>query len=193
MDVLTTERLTLRPWRDDAVDLDAYAAMAADPDVMRYIGDGRPRTREEAAAGLGGLLGHWERHGHGLYALVARGDGEDRAGSPAAGEVLGYAGLVRAGEPGVRPGDVEIGWRLARRHWGRGYATEAALAAREHAFETLRLARLVSLIRPANAASIGVARKLGMELEQERRCSRGLPLRIYALDHPAVRAGAAAR
>lgn len=185
MSVLTTDRLTLRPWRDDADDLDAYASLSADPEVMRHIGDGRPLTRDRAAARLAAYVEHWERHGYGLYAVEARGEG---AAAPAAGEVLGFAGLARAGEPGVRPGDVEIGWRLRRAHWGRGYATEAALAAREHAFETLRLARLVSLIRPANAASIGVARKLGLELETERTCRLGLPLRIYALDHPASRA-----
>lgn len=180
MSVLTTDRLTLRPWRLDPADLDAYTALSADPEVMRHIGDGRALTPARAAAGLTRFVEHWERHGYGLYVVQARTDGA----------VLGFAGLARATEPGVRPGDVEIGWRLARAHWGRGYATEAALAVREHAFDTLGLARIVALIRPANAASIAVARKLGLELERQRHCRRGLPMRIYALDHPAIRAGA---
>jgi RimJ/RimL family protein N-acetyltransferase len=173
---LTTGRLVLRPWRDDAADLDAYAALSADPEVMRHVGAGSALTRAEAADGLRRFVAHWDDHGFGLYAVSER--GSDR--------VLGFAGLARANETGVRPGDVEIGWRLERACWGRGYATEAALAVRAHAFERLRLARLVALIRPANGASIAVARKLGMSLEQERDCRRGLPMRIYALDNPAA-------
>lgn len=174
-EILKTDRLTLRPWRDDEADLDAYAKLSSDPEVMRFIGDGRPLTRAGAADGLARFVEHWAQYDYGLYAV------EDDAGT-----VLGFTGMLRAGEPGVRPGDVEIGWRLAREHWGRGYATEAALAARDHAFDRLRLARLVSLVRPANTASIGVTRKLGMELEQERLCRRGLPMRIYAVDNPAA-------
>lgn len=174
MPVIETARLTLRPWRDDAADLDAYAALSADPAVMRHVGDGEPLTRAQAAAQLASFAEHWERRGYGLFAVVER------------GAVLGFTGLMRAAEPGVRPGDVEIGWRLARAHWGRGYATEAARAVCDHAFGALRLARLVALIRPANAASVAVARKLGMELEQERTCRRGLPMRIYALANPAA-------
>lgn len=182
-DRLDTARLVLRPWRDDAEDLAAYARLSADPEVMRHVGDGLPLARELAAAQLARFVEHWEQHGYGLYAVQARGD-DGRP--PLPGTVLGFTGLLRATEPGVRPGDVEIGWRLAREHWGRGYATEAARAVRDHAFATLRLARLVALIRPANAASERVARKLGMELEQERLCRRGLPMRIYALDHPST-------
>lgn len=174
-ETLRTDRLTLRPWRDDEADLDAYAMLSSDPEVMRWIGDGRPLTRAGAADGLRRFVTHWADYGYGLYAV------EDDAGA-----VLGFAGMLKAGEPGVRPGDVEIGWRLRRQHWGKGYATEAALAARDHAFDRLRLARLVALVRPANTASIGVMHKLGMELEQERLCRRGLPMRIYAVDNPAL-------
>jgi len=174
MDPLLTERLELRPWRDEPDDLDAYAALCADPDVMRFIGDGNVLTRPQAAAQLTRFADHWRRHGFGLRAAVLR-DG---------GEIAGFVGVARAGQPGVRPGDVEIGWRLARAHWGRGLATEGARAVRDHAFEQLRLARLVAFVRPANAGSIAVMRKLGMEPLKDATCSYGRPMRIFALDNP---------
>jgi RimJ/RimL family protein N-acetyltransferase len=173
---LVTERLLLRPWRDDDHDLDAYAAISADAEVMRHIGDGRPLRRDQSAAQLTRFVEHWERHGYGLRAIVER----------ESGEVVGFAGVMRAGQPGVRAGDVEIGWRLARDRWGRGYASEGARAVRDHAFSQLRLARLVAFVRPANAASIHVMGKLGMTLEKEALCSYGMPMRIYALDNPLV-------
>ncbi|MDO8186256.1 GNAT family N-acetyltransferase [Conexibacter sp. JD483] len=174
---LETERLLLRPWRDDAADLDAYLRISSDPDVMRHIADGRVLDRDRAAEQLTRFVEHWERHGYGLRAAVERDSGE----------VVGFVGVMRAGQPGVRPGDVEIGWRLARDRWGRGYATEGARVVRDHAFTQLRLARLVAFVRPANDASIGVMRKLGMRLEKETLCSYGLPMRIYVLDHPRAR------
>lgn len=176
-DPIETERLLLRPWRDDEADRDAYARLCADAEVMRHIGAGVTLDREQAAEQLRGFVAHWERHGYGLRAAVERDSGE----------VVGFVGVMRAGQPGVRPGDVEIGWRLARARWGRGYATEGARAVRDHAFQQLRLARLVAFVRPANDGSIGVMRKLGMRLEKEALCSHGLPMRIYVLDHPRAR------
>src|SRR5438034_6434206 len=116
---LETERLVLRRWRDE--DLDAYAAMNADPEVMRYIGDGHVQDRAEAAATLQRMRQHWDEHGFGRWAVERKDDGE----------VLGFAGL---GFPRFFPDLAtipEIGWRLARLHWGKGYATEAATASRD--------------------------------------------------------------
>lgn len=171
---LLTERLELRPWRDDAADLEVYAALCADPEVMRHIGAGGPLSREQAAAQLARFAEHWERHGFGLRAAALRDSGE----------VVGFVGVARAGQPGVHPGDVEIGWRLARRHWGSGYATEGAIAVRDHAFLQLRLARLVAFVRPANTGSIAVMRKIGMDPLKDATCSFGLPMRIFSLDNP---------
>ncbi len=144
---------------------------------MRFIGRGVTLDRQQAAEQLANYVAHWARHGYGLRAAVER----------ESDEVIGFVGVARAGQPGVRPGDVEIGWRLARDRWGRGYATEGARAVRDHAFAQLRLARLVAFVRPANDASIGVMRKLGMRLEKETLCSYGMPMRIYVLDHPRAR------
>jgi [ribosomal protein S5]-alanine N-acetyltransferase len=81
------------------------------------------------------------------------------------GAVLGYCGLVLFPDLDGRA-EVEIGYRLAREHWGQGYATEAALAVRDFARERLALTRLVALIDPGNIASVAVARKLGMHHER---------------------------
>jgi RimJ/RimL family protein N-acetyltransferase len=171
---IVTERLLLRPWRDDEHDLDAYARICSDLEVMRYIGRGVTLSRVQAAEQLAGFVAHWREHGFGLRAAVER----------ESDEVIGFVGVARAGQPGVRPGDVEIGWRLQRDRWGRGYASEGAFAVRDHAFEQLRLARLVAFVRPRNEASINVMGKLGMTPLKEALCSHGMPMRIYALDHP---------
>jgi RimJ/RimL family protein N-acetyltransferase len=169
-ETLSTPRLLLRRWRED--DLDAHHALSGDPEVMRHIGAGVPYTREQSRLSLAAFGAHWERHGFGLLAAVER-DG----GAP-----IGMLGVQRAGEPGVGPGDVEIGWRLMRSHWGRGLATEGATAVRDHAFGVLGLARLVAFCRPANGPSIRVAEQLGLTTVATRRCRRGLPMLILALD-----------
>jgi RimJ/RimL family protein N-acetyltransferase len=139
---LTTERLVLRAPRAD--DLDPYAAMTADPEVMRYVGQGVPLDRGGAWRQLATFLGGWVMQGFGQWAVERRADGA----------FLGRAGLwFPPGWP-----EVEVGWALAREHWGRGYATEAAAAAVAWAGPGRAL---VALIHPDNAASIRVARKLG--------------------------------
>jgi RimJ/RimL family protein N-acetyltransferase len=165
--VPTTDRLLLRGWRD--ADAGPFAALCADPAVMRFVGRGRPQDRDEAELALAVIRDHWVRHGFGLWAA------QERAG----GELAGFVGLARL-EDGS--GDVEIGWRLRRAAWGRGLATEGALAARDHAFGELGLARVVALVHPDNAASVRVIEKLGMTLERRRRSHHGTPVAIYALD-----------
>ena len=135
----------LRALRED--DLDAYAAMTADPEVMRYVGQGVPLDRGGAWRQLAMFLGGWALHGFGQWGVERRADGV----------LLGSAGLwCPPGWPGV-----ELGWLLAREHWGHGYATEAARAVLDRVGPGVRL---VSLIHPDNARSIRVARKLGFAL-----------------------------
>jgi RimJ/RimL family protein N-acetyltransferase len=155
---LETERLLLRPWRP-AADLDALAAINADPEVMRWVTPNRPLGREETAAQLERFVRHWDEHGFGLWALQPR---EDAAGC------IGFAGLaVPAFLPEVLPA-VEVGWRLAGGWWGRGLATEAARASVEHGFDALGLRTIVSIIDPGNVRSLRVAAKLGMRPGQDR-------------------------
>ena len=155
---LETERLLLRPWRP-AEDLDALAAVNADPDVMRFVAPNRPLTRAETAGQLERFVAHWERHGFGLWAVVPR-DGDGRA--------IGFAGLaIPSFLPQILPA-VEVGWRLASGSWGRGYATEAARASVAFGFERLGLRSIVSVIEPGNVRSLRVAEKLGMRPAPDR-------------------------
>ena len=148
MRTVETERLVLRGWRDD--DLDGLAAINADPEVMRYILDGSVRDREQSAAGLGKMRRDWAEQGFGLFAVERR------------GELIGWAGLaVPAFLPEVLPA-VEIGWRLGRRFWGHGYATEAAAAALRFGFEEAGLDRVISIRHVENTRSARVMEKLGL-------------------------------
>jgi RimJ/RimL family protein N-acetyltransferase len=145
MTTLETERLTLRQFRES--DLDAYAEMSADPDVMRFIGDRKLMTRSEAWRHMAMALGHWQLRGYGWWAV------EERASRT----MVGRAGIWRPeGWPGL-----EAAWTLRRAYWGNGYATEAARASLGFAFSQLQAAHVISLIDPANAASIRVAERVG--------------------------------
>jgi RimJ/RimL family protein N-acetyltransferase len=153
--VIETERLRLRPWRDD--DLDAYAALCADPEVMKFFGhNGETKTRAESGEQMAGFVQHWEDHGLGLWCAADR----------QSDTCLGFVGLaIPFFLPEVMPA-VEIGWRLARSSWGLGYATEGARATLEYAFGPLDLDRIVSIARPENHRSTNVMQKLGMTLER---------------------------
>jgi RimJ/RimL family protein N-acetyltransferase len=162
---LTTNRLTLRGWRDD--DLDAYAEITADAEVMRFMGDvlDRAQTWREIAL----FAGHWAVRGYGLWAV-------ERDGA-----LIGRVGLWRPeGWPGL-----EVGWLLARDAWGHGYATEAARASMEYAWSELGADRLISLIAAENVASQRVAERLGMRSQGEHYSLRGQPLVIHALTRAA--------
>jgi ribosomal-protein-alanine N-acetyltransferase len=148
MPELATERLLLRRWRPE--DRAPFAALNADPEVMRHFPAPLSRSESDALAGL--VAGHVEREGWGLWAL------EDRA----TGGFLGFTGLARpAFEAPFMPA-VEIGWRLARDAWGRGFAGEAARAAAAFAFEQLELAEIVSFTVVDNERSRAVMRRIGM-------------------------------
>ena len=146
---LDTPRLILRMFRED--DFEAYATICADPEVMRYLGEGRPLTRAESWRQMAMILGHWQLRGFGLWAVEERGTGA----------LVGRIGLF---EPEGWPG-FEIGWVLARPSWGRGYATEGARRVLDHAFADMGRDHLISLIYPDNAASIRVAERIGETLE----------------------------
>ena len=142
---LTTERLLLRGWH--ASDEEPYLAMLADPEVMRFLGDGKVPAPWEAWRAFAALAGHWMIRGFGMWAVEER----------ATGAFVGRVGLLQPlGWPGL-----EIGYALDRRFWGRGYAREAAAASLEYARDTLDRDEVISIIRPNNARSIGVATSLG--------------------------------
>jgi RimJ/RimL family protein N-acetyltransferase len=167
---LETERIVLRMFREE--DLDAYAAMCADTEVMRYLGDGKALTRSEAWRQMALILGHWRLRGFGLWAVEER----------ATGTLLGRIGFF---EPEGWPG-FELGWMLRRASWGQGYATEGARRALDHAFIAMERDHLISLIRPANRASIRVAERLGQTLEG-RTDLYGHDVLIYGITRAAWR------
>jgi RimJ/RimL family protein N-acetyltransferase len=140
-----TPRLLLRPFR--LADLDAYAAMCADEEVMRYIGSGGAVGRDVAWRHLALFLGSWALVGHGMWAIERRSDGV----------LIGRAGFL---DPEGWPG-CELAWLLARAAWGQGYAFEAARAALAFGCRELGLSDVISLIRPDNRRSIALAERLG--------------------------------
>jgi RimJ/RimL family protein N-acetyltransferase len=167
---ITTERLHLREWRDS--DLDDWAPICADPEVMRYIGNGQPRTWEESAQSILRMRSGWETRGFGLWATTLH--DSDR--------VVGFVGLtVPTFLPEILPA-VEIGWRLAQPYWGRGLATEGARAALTDGFKRCGLDEVVSIYRPENAASGRIMEKIGMEpLRDTVDPEHGYPVRIYRI------------
>ena len=160
---LETDRLLLRtPVPEDA---EALAPMYADPEVMRYVGDGRTLTKADTELSVRRMIERWDADGFGLFTTLRKDDGV----------VIGRVGILiwnsETWEPTTRaqasgPTEVEVGYTLGRAVWGRGYATEAAAAARDYALGELGAERLIALIIHGNTASENVARKLGLERER---------------------------
>ena len=164
---IRTDRLLLRRWRDD--DVEPFAAMCSDPEVMRYIGSGATRTRGQARASIDAYELEWEENGFGLFAVELLEDGR----------FLGFAGLSEPSFlPEIMPA-VEIGWRFARPTWGNGYASEAAQAALDFGLQELGLSEIVGIYQTENSASGRIMEKLGMRFDRETvdpTCGRSIRL-----------------
>ena len=150
MTVLTTQRLVLREMT--GADLDHIAALFGDAEVMRYYP--KPMTREEAHAWVVWNQRLYRSHGFGLWAMVLRDTGE----------FAGDCGLTPQYVDGVK--EIEVGYHVRTSLQGRGYATEAAAAARDFARDKLLLSRLIAIINPANTPSRRVAAKIGLQPEK---------------------------
>jgi ribosomal-protein-alanine N-acetyltransferase len=169
---LRTERLLLRRWRDS--DRAAFAALNADPRVMEHM----PRllARAESDALAERIQAHFAEHGFGLWAVEV----------PEVAAFAGFVGLsVPAFEAHFTP-CVEIGWRLAAEHQGRGYAGEAARAALAFGFDRLGLREIVAFTVPANTRSWRLMEKLGMRRDpaddfDHPLLPEGHPLRRHVL------------
>ena len=186
--VLRTERLVLRPWRDE--DLAPFAALNADPAVMDYLPATLSRAESDAFAAR--VRREMDERGFGLWAVEV----------PGVAPFVGFTGLAvprfsahftgkRSAQRGRSPSGVvqdcvEVGWRLAREHWGRGYAPEAARAALAHGFGALGLDEIVSFTAVANLRSRRVMEKLGMRHDPAEdfdhpSLAEGHPLRRHVL------------
>ena len=148
---LQTDRLLLREWRDE--DLQPFSELNADPEVTKYL-RGRPETPEETAGTIERIKSHWAQWGYGLWAVEHQNDHN----------FIGFVGLHHHR---WFPDDVEIGWRLDRKYWGQGLATEGASAAMEDGLRSHQLDHLISVIHRDNAASKRVAEKLHFSIWRE--------------------------
>ena len=151
-------------------DFDFLLRMMSDPQVMRYYP--RPFGERDVRDFINRMRARYREDGCGLWLLVDR----------ETGEPLGRVGLMRQDVNGVD--EFEIGYMVHRPFWRRGLATEAALAVRQYAFTERKLPRVVSLIRPENEASQGVARKLGMGIVGSTQ-TLGLEHHVFAVESPA--------
>ena len=140
---LTTDRLILRPTALE--DFEPWAAMMADPENSGFIGG--PQPRQLAWRGMMTMAGSWATLGYGMFSLIERDTGR-------------WVGRIGAWTPDGWPGN-EVGWAVAREAWGKGYATEAAVASMDWVVDHLGWTDIIHSITPANTASQEVARRLG--------------------------------
>ena len=168
---LTTERLLLRPWRDE--DRAAFARMNTNAEVLRYFP--RPYSAAESDRFVDAQNRSLRQHHRGNWAL-------ERLDT---GAFIGFTGLSEPASWHPCAGSIEIGWRLAREHWGGGLATEAAERVLQQAFATLALPAVVSFTSRDNAPSIAVMRKLGLYDDgrgfEHPRIDVGHPLRPHVV------------
>jgi RimJ/RimL family protein N-acetyltransferase len=163
--ILKTDRLILGPWQ--SADWTSFRPIAVDPDVMRHITGGAPWTDEQIRGFVDRNMKLYSERGFCRWKLL----------EASTGETIGFCG-VGFWRDAVDP---EIGWWLARRHWGRGLASEAARCSLRDAFERVQLPRIMSVAARANTASIRVMQKLGLKFDTEFE-NEGLALVRYVID-----------
>lgn len=151
--MIESPRLILRGWRES--DLEPWAALNADPEVMRHFPG--VHTRLESDAMAAGNQDHIDRHGFGLWAVERKDDGV----------FLGFAGLMMLRESNPLAPGVEAGWRFARHAWGNGYATEAARAAMDDGFGRMDIGQIVAFTATTNVPSQAVMGRLGMTRRED--------------------------
>ena len=149
MPEVETDRLFLRVLTPD--DLDAFALLYADPEVMKYLATGIPVSRQESEYCLGQLIKYWQEHEFGRWAVTIK----------PAGGFIGYCGLA------LYEGRHELMYALDKQYWGRGYATEAVRATLRYGFEELKLELIAAVTQKENIASQQVMKKAGMKYEGE--------------------------
>lgn len=146
--IIKTDCLILRQWQQK--DLEPFAKLNADPKVMEYFP--RLKTREESDASVKLMSDHIQRYGYGFWAVSLI----------HTGEFIGFIGLEDVDFKAPFTPAIEIGWRLAFAHWGKGYATQGAKVALAYGFETLNLSEIVSFTAVHNMRSRRVMEKIGM-------------------------------
>ena len=169
---IETERLILREIDMDR-DFEPWARAHADEETVRYLG-GKVMSPPQVWRFMAAVIGHWQIRGYGFFSVEEK-------------ETGGWVGHVGPWYPEGWPGQ-EIGWTITREHWGKGYATEAALASLGYVFNTLGWKRVIHVISPGNTASVAVARKIGSEFlgtQQGLAAVTDETVEIYGQDAPA--------
>lgn len=148
---LETPRLLLHNKTPE--DAPFFLELNSDPEVTKYTGDGAFRNLEEAEAIVRYVMAQYEKNGYGRWLVSLK----------ETGEPLGWCGLKYHDDSG----DTDLGYRFMKRHWGKGYATEAGSACLDHGFSQLGLKRIIGRADIVNLASIQVLKKLGMTFFKE--------------------------
>lgn len=146
-----SERLAFRNWIDD--DLPALHKVSSDPEVMKYFP--ATKTKEETKIFIKRMQSHFEERNYCYFPAVLK----------SSQEVIGFIGLAYQTFDAPFNPAVDIGWRLAKNHWGKGYATEGAKACLKYAFEKLNIDTILSIASTINVPSIKVMQKIGMQYE----------------------------
>ena len=162
---LETERLWLCAW--EPADLAAARTVFTDPEVMHYINGGVPRSDDEIRESISRQQNHLRSHGFCLWKLIQKSDGR----------LIGDCGLQPLELDGAS--EIEIGWRLAKEFWGRGFATEAARVALQHAVAHARLLRVIAIAMPENRPSLHIMEKLDMTYERASQ-KNGFNIVVYS-------------
>ena len=169
---IETHRLRLRRFTSD--DLNKLCAIHSDPDVMRYMGKGRPESVDQVQATLNKFLAHWEQYGFGRWAVTDK----------ASDELIGWCGLSHL----ENTDDVEIGYGIAKSSWGKGLTSESGAAVIKWGFEDLGLDRIVGVAWPDNIASRRVMERLGLKFVKMARMYNAEVV-YYAISREEYRAG----
>lgn len=166
MIVLETDRLIIRHLQSQ--DLDEFYEICGDAEIMRYVGDGHPISREQTQRWIEKSQDNYRNHGFGCFGVAAKDDGR----------LIGYCGLVNP----TTDGEAEIIYAFRRQYWGRGLASEAAQAMLDFGFKQCALKRVIATIDPDNHASIRIVEKWGMKYQEQRIDENNLPEVVYALE-----------
>lgn len=151
--IIEIDSIFLRPFCMD--DIEPFAKICANPNVMRYIGDGKPVNHDSIAKKISEWIELYEKQKYGLMALVMQ----------ETNELIGFCGFIHQIVDEIEY--IELGYRLDEAYWGKGIATKAAVAVRDYAFNVLNIPMLISIIHHQNDASKRVAKKVGMRLMKQ--------------------------
>lgn len=166
--VLETERLMLK--FPDLSDLDDLIALRSDPDVMKFIGEGETQTQKQVERFLSIAIPYQEKYGTGFFSVFEK----------ESGDFVGQAGLFHIGFYEEQP-DIELGYRLHKKYWGKGYATELAKALVQWGFEHLTVSKFVAGAEPENIASQKVLIKAGFDFKGKVKWWDGSELFYYEI------------